>query len=327
MGAQPEKQASEKNNVQFGLSLLAPTGKDREQNLIATSYGATPTIQYPDYSVQPGQGSWGMIMSWQAFQSLGNQTFMFFDGDYVMTQGGYHNFYTFHGGTGTAPPVSTKGMTQFDAIQDQYMVEIGAAHPAPKIKGLTMTLSVRDEGVPVHNLIGNDLGFRRPGFGISLTPGFIYTSGNSMLQFSVGKAIFRDRQRSVPEQINGSSTGDAAFANYVWQAAYTLRMPKRRSGEEAGRQIGPADATPETPIKFRSFSLKTVDGAKKTLKDYTNKVTVVSFFFPRCPQCNIELPRVQKIYDKYKKKDFPWYGSTSCLRKTSWSPDGKRQNN
>ena len=81
----PKSKQARKNNVQFGLSLLAPTGKDREQNLIATSYGATPTIQYPDYSVQPGQGSWGMIMSWQAFQSLGNQTFMFFDGDYVMT--------------------------------------------------------------------------------------------------------------------------------------------------------------------------------------------------------------------------------------------------
>jgi len=38
-----------------------------------------------------------MIMSWQAFQSLGNNTVAYIDGDYVMTQGGYHNFWTSHG--------------------------------------------------------------------------------------------------------------------------------------------------------------------------------------------------------------------------------------
>ena len=51
---------------------------------------------------------------------------------------------------------------------------------------------------------------------------------------------------------------------------------------------------------FKPFNLKTVDGQKKTLKDYSNKVTLVSFFFPRCPYCNVELPEIQKIYDQYK---------------------------
>jgi cytochrome oxidase Cu insertion factor (SCO1/SenC/PrrC family) len=31
-------------------------------------------------------------------------------------------------------------------------------------------------------------------------------------------------------------------------------------------------------------------------------VTLVSFFFPRCPYCNVELPEIQKIYDKYKER-------------------------
>jgi cytochrome oxidase Cu insertion factor (SCO1/SenC/PrrC family) len=53
---------------------------------------------------------------------------------------------------------------------------------------------------------------------------------------------------------------------------------------------------------FKSFNLKTLDGQKKTLKDVMNKVTLVNFFFPSCPYCNVELPEVQKIYDKYKDK-------------------------
>ena len=56
------------------------------------------------------------------------------------------------------------------------------------------------------------------------------------------------------------------------------------------------------PAKFKPFHLKMLDGTKKTLADYTNKLTLVAFFYPRCPYCNVALPEVQKIYDKYKDK-------------------------
>jgi len=302
----PRSEKAGANNAQFGLSLLIPSGNDRQNNVVATAYGGPTSTQYPDYSVQPGAGTWGMIMSWQAFQSLGNGTIAFVDGNYVMTQGGYHSFWTSHGGTSNSSPSPTRGLTQFDAIQDQYMIEIGASHPAPRIKGLGLILSLRDEGVPARNLIGNDLGFRRPGFGIALTPGFIYTHGPHMLQFSVGKVLIRDRTKSVAEEVNGVHEGDAAFANYVWMAGYTLRMPGRRHGGEESAQNGPArlaanasarsnagalpEPSPQAGHSFKPFRLKTLDGKKKTLKDFSNKVTLVSFFFPRCPYCNVELP-------------------------------------
>ena len=303
----PGSEWSGKNNAQFGLSLLAPTGNDHENNVVATTYGGPTSTQYPDYSVQPGGGSWGMIMSWQAFQNLGNDTVAFIDGDYVMTQGGYHNFWTSHGGTSNGPPAPTAGMTQFDAIQDQYMVEVGASHPAPRIKGLGLTLTIRDEGVPARNLIGNDLGFKRPGFGIALTPGVVYTHGVNMLQFSVGKVLIRDRTKSPAEKVNGVHEGDAAFANYVWMAGYTVRMPGKKSigdAEESARIVNSAHSTGAAADhdSFQPFQLKTLDGKKKTLQDYSNKLTLVNFFFPRCPYCNVELPEIQKIYDKYKDK-------------------------
>jgi hypothetical protein len=94
-------------------------------------------------------------MSGQVFHNLGSNFIAFADGNYVMTQGGYHSFWTSHGGTSNGPPSPTAGMTQFDAIQDQYMVEIGGSHPVPGVPGLGLTLSIRAEGVPAHNLIGN----------------------------------------------------------------------------------------------------------------------------------------------------------------------------
>ena len=301
----PKSAKANSNNVQIGFSLLAPTGDDRQLNNLITTFGSTvQSLQAPDYSVQPGGGAWGMIMQAQAFQNLGNQTVAYCNINYVMTQGGYHNFYTSHGGTSNGPPNPTAGLTQFDAIQDQYMVEIGASHPAPKIPGLGLTLAIRDEGVPARNLIGNDLGFRRPGFSINLTPGFIYTRGNHMLQFSVGKALIRDRTKSIPEKINGVHEGDAAFANYVWMAGYTLRLPKKHDAEDSVSRVNVPRSSGKgaAPDKFKAFNLKTLDGTEKSLQDYTNKVTLVSFFFPRCPSCNAELPEEQKIYDKYKDK-------------------------
>ena len=308
----PKSERAGTNNAQIGLSLLIPSGSDHQNNVVATTYGATPTTQYPDYSVQPGGGAWGAILSWQAFQNLGNDTIVFFGGNYVMTQGGYHDFWTSHGGTSNGAPAATAGMTQFDAIQDQYLLEVGASHPAPKIKGLGLSLTIRDEGVPARNIIGNDLGFKRPGFGIALTPGLTYTRGNSSLQFSLGKVMIRDRTKSVAEEVNGVHEGDAAFANYVWMAGYTLRMPGRKSqNEDAARARATATSASVLPNHgtqtntvggFKPFTLKTMDGQKKTLRDYSNKLTLVTFFFPRCPYCNAELPEIQKMYDRYKEK-------------------------
>ena len=240
-------------------------------------------------------------MQWQAFKYVGNQTTIYTDGDYVLTQGGTNGVLRVgRSGTSATPTPPNAALTQFNAIQDQYMVEIGAAHPAPRIRGLTLTLGVRDEGVPARNLIGNDLGFRRPGFGIALEPGFIYNRGPHMFQVSVGRAIFRDRTLSVPDKILGGH-GDAAFANYIWLAGYTLRLPKRH-GEEEAAALNARGANGGQAAKFRPFNLRTLDGTKKTLQVYTNKVTLVAFFFPRCPFCNLELPFEQQMYDKYKDK-------------------------
>jgi thiol-disulfide isomerase/thioredoxin len=52
--------------------------------------------------------------------------------------------------------------------------------------------------------------------------------------------------------------------------------------------------------KLKPFKLRTPQGATVSLRDFSNKVTLVSFFFPGCIHCNAALPEVQKVYDKYK---------------------------
>jgi len=94
------------------------------------------------------------------------------------------------------------------------------------VRGLTLTFGPRWEGVPARDLIGDSLGFRRPGFAISLMPGIQYSHGKSLSTAAVGKAIYRDRTRSVPNQMTGAH-GDAAFADYIWLANYSVRFGGR----------------------------------------------------------------------------------------------------
>jgi hypothetical protein len=175
-----------------------------------------------DYSIQPGSGGWGGIFQWQAFRAVGSAVF-YFNGSYVATQGGTNGVQR----SATVNPVT---LTNEVAIQDQYLMQAGVAKSITKVRGLTLTFGPRWEGVPAKNVFGNDLGFRRPGYAVSAEPGFIFARGRNMFQFSVAKAIRRDRTRSVPDRITGGH-GDAAFADYVWLASYSFRIPKMGNGE------------------------------------------------------------------------------------------------
>jgi hypothetical protein len=214
-----------RGNISLGFGVQAPTGKDNVQNNVLSSATATtPTVVTDDYSIQPGSGGWGMIFQWQAFRDVGHNTILYTNGNYLATQGGTNN--VLRSATALSQP-----LTAYNAIQDQYLLQAGMSHPIPQIKGLTVTFGPRMEGVPAMNLIGNDLGFRRPGFAISAEPGIVYARGRNMIQASVGKAVYRNRTRSVPDKILGTH-GDAAFADYVWLLSYTFRLPSKGTPEK-----------------------------------------------------------------------------------------------
>jgi hypothetical protein len=77
--------------------------------------------------------------------------------------------------------------------------------------------------VPSHDLIGDNWGFRRPGFAISAELGLQGVRHKNIWTFQVGKALYRDRTRSYPAELYGTHR-DATFADYLWLASYTYRF-------------------------------------------------------------------------------------------------------
>lgn len=213
-----------RGNVSIGLGLSMPSGRDDVTNNVDRFDGKGAQSTLLDYSIQPGSGGWGLVLQWQSFRALGNEAAIFFSGNYVATPQNTTNVLR---STGAINPLT---LTVYSSISDQYLMQAGIAKPLKRVRGLTLTFGPRWEGVPAKDAFGDSLGFRRPGYAVSIEPGFQYARGTMQFTASVGKAIMRDRTRSVPDRITGGH-GDAAFADYVWVASYSYRFGTPRSME------------------------------------------------------------------------------------------------
>lgn len=213
-------QKAPRNNFSAGLGVLMPTGNDDVQNTTntnTTGVGAPVEVTAPvDYSIQPGNGGWGLVMQWSGYQRISNALTFYTDGDYIATQGGTNGVVR---ANSTTTPLNNSV-----AISDQYLFEAGLEFPIPGVKGLSGTVGPRDEGVPADNLFPNsNAGFRRPGYAVTAGPGAQYVYKHNILQAGVYKAVHRDRTSSYPDSVYGTH-GDAAFAQYVWLASLTHRF-------------------------------------------------------------------------------------------------------
>ncbi len=225
---------SPSGNVQLGMGVLFPTGKDNVQNTV-TSNGKTTTVPV-DYSIQPGQGGWGIPLEWIAYKNWRTSQF-YFNGSYLMMLKDL-------GALRSTTNINPVTLTQYNAVTDQYLLEAGVAHSLSKVRGLTITFGPRMEGVPARNLLptGDNLGFRRPGFAISAEPGIQYARNGNIFTVTIARAIFRDRTRSVPDILTGGH-GDAAFANWVWLASYTFRVRHADRSMEDNAHLNGAHST------------------------------------------------------------------------------------
>jgi peroxiredoxin len=75
--------------------------------------------------------------------------------------------------------------------------------------------------------------------------------------------------------------------------------------QAAGKQIRDA-LKPGTP--FPDFDEKDLQGKALSIAKYKGKVVLVDFWATWCPQCVVELPEIQKAYDKYHKQGFEVIG-------------------
>ena len=210
-------------NVQAGLGIKFPTGDYKYQDYFIKN-DSTKVLGPVDQSIQLGDGGTGFSLEVNAFYNI-TKLLSFYGNFYYLSNPREQNgVSTARGGTPSAGAKANGSDVM--RVPDQYMWRAGAN---PSINNFSASLGVRDECLPVHDLIGGSNGFRRPGYVISVEPGVNYRLKNVNLYAYVPVAITRNRTQSVPDQISTEKTGvythgDAAFADYVVNVGVSVRF-------------------------------------------------------------------------------------------------------
>jgi hypothetical protein len=189
-------------NLQVAAAVKFPTGDDEARDIFVRSSG--PQERYVDSSIQPGDGGTGFTIALNGFYSLekwAKNLSLYGNGFYLIN------------------PEGRNEKTGF-SIPDGYMVRGGFEYRLDAVKGLSLTLGMRNEGVVAHDLFGGNLGFRRPGFAVAVEPGVTYSKGRYSGTLTVPIAVHRNRVTSF----GSVKAGDAAFADYTINLSLSMKL-------------------------------------------------------------------------------------------------------
>lgn len=217
----PEKMS--KGNIQAGLGIKLPTGDYTYQDFFYKT-DSTSVLGPVDQSIQLGDGGTGITAEINSYYNL-SKRFGFYGNFYYLANPREQNgTSTARGGTASATALRYGSSTM--SVPDQYMVRAGANFTTA---ALTISLGVRDEGLPARDLIGGSSGFRRPGYIISAEPGITYKIKKTNVYAYLPFALKRNRTQSFADKKRTEITGvyaqgDAAFADYTINLGATFRF-------------------------------------------------------------------------------------------------------
>jgi hypothetical protein len=215
-----------KGNIQVGLGIKFATGNYNVQDYFLTNATTgDKTLKYVDQSIQLGDGGTGITTEINAYYNFTHR-FGLYGNFYHLTNP--QNVSVSKSAT-IAPGTSLVSNTSdVFSVPDQYLVRFGASLAVNKFD---FSLGVRDDCLPVHDLLGGSDGYRRPGYIIAAEPGINYRIKNIAIYGFVPIAVIRDRTQSVADRrataaaTDGSVThGDAAFADYVVNIGLTVKF-------------------------------------------------------------------------------------------------------
>ena len=198
-------------NIALGVGVKVPTGDHKATDAYFLAGGTS--IQYPvDQSIEPGDGGWGIILQLQAYQRAFHNGVAYLTGSYLINPRKLSDV--------TKDP----GGTVYWSVPDVYSARLGLAYAVWPQQGVSVSLGGRIDGQPVHDLIGGgDLGFRRPGYSISLDPSVTLTSGPSQVTLSAPIRLSANREASVLDLQTGKH-GGGDFASSLIFVSYSRRF-------------------------------------------------------------------------------------------------------
>jgi hypothetical protein len=216
-------ETSPRFNLQLGLGIKFATGDYKYEDKFHVN--DTTTVVGPvDQSIQLGDGGTGFTVEANTFYNFSHRVGLYGNFYYLVNPREQNGVSTARGGI---PSVQTMQIgSDVMSVPDQYLIRAGVNLNFNK---WMFSVGMRDECLPVHDLIGGSQGFRRPGYIISEEQGISYSFKRFSAYAYVPVALVRNRTQSVPDKNKTALTGvfsqgDAAFSDYVINAGIVIKF-------------------------------------------------------------------------------------------------------
>ncbi len=208
-------------NFSIGLGIKLPTGNDgvTDQFHRLDKEKKDYTVTLPvDQSIQLGDGGVGFSIESQGYYQFSNRFTWYYNAFYLSNPKSTNGIVRNPTSTTTDPIIK-----EF-SVADQFGGRTGITYNLGH--GFSALAGGRIEGIPSSDLIGNDLGFRRPGYIISGEPGVAYMNNKITFIATVPVALYRNRTKSYYDlqDPTGVRHGDAAFADYLISLTASYRF-------------------------------------------------------------------------------------------------------
>ena len=193
----------QKGNIQLGLGLKLPTGDYKFQDYFYRN-DSTKVLSPVNPSIQLGDGGTGIITELNLFYVLNAaRTISLYGNFYYMANPREQNGVAFTAGK-TPPRIDSLANNIILSVPDQFSIRLGANF---NIKKWAFSVGIRNEGSPVHDLIGGSEGIRRAGHNLSVEPGIIYKMKRTSIYAYVPVIVNRKISQNVPDKFKTDYTG------------------------------------------------------------------------------------------------------------------------
>jgi hypothetical protein len=213
-----------KINIQAGVGLKLPTGSYRAQDYFFRN-DTTKVLAPVNPGIQPGDGGLGLIGQLAGYYILSDKLNFYAD-LYYMASPAEQNGVSVLSGRNPTPNQIKAGIPE-TSVTDAYVLRAGLFYKLGK--NADFSLGVRKEGVPVEDFLGRSGGTRRPGYYLSIDPGFIIRSNKvswyAQMPFNFKSAIFQNNTDVIITEITKtytSSPGGSANFQLLFGALINL---------------------------------------------------------------------------------------------------------
>lgn len=223
-----DTRTAHKGNFSLGLGVKLPTGDEEHMDLFPDGRGINVRQRHVDPSILPGDGGLGILFDFQGFTGWGKRT-LFASATYLANPRDQTRTLSPKSFLNPAGELAVPAIERYNTVGDAYLLRVGFTEPVEQVKGLSLVLAGRWEGVPQEDIFGSTIGFRRPGYVVAIEPGLIYSRGRTTFALSVPFTVQQNRQPNL------GVPGDSTFADNIVLAGVTYRFGtgNNRSGTGA----------------------------------------------------------------------------------------------